>query len=64
MKGDPERGCGLAVRRPEGSLTISPGEGTEGSLSWRFMSTVERRRPVFGECWFREMELLDDPVEC
>lgn len=47
MVGDPARDCGLAVRRVEigPSLTISPGGGKLGSLSWRFIRTVDRRLP-------------------
>ena len=33
-------GCGCSAE------TISPGAGKAGSLSWRFMRTVERRRAV------------------
>jgi hypothetical protein len=58
MRGDPEIGCGLATGRPEPdvdcSLTISPGDGTAGSLSCKFIRTVDRRRPV----WEKELEDL------
>jgi len=49
--GEPEgaaSGCGLVVRVWE-ALTISPGAGREGSLSARFMRTLERRREDCGE---------------
>lgn len=54
---------GLVVRYvlAELSLTISPGGGSVGSLSCRFINTVERRRPVCDGCLFR-VEALDDPV--
>jgi hypothetical protein len=34
-------GCGLTLMW---SWNISPGAGTEGSFSWRFMRMVDRRR--------------------
>ena len=53
---------GLVVRNVLGvlSLIISPGAGNVGSLSCRFIKTVERRRPVCEGCLFR-VEALDDP---
>jgi hypothetical protein len=63
MIGEPERDCGLAVRY-EGScdsLIISPGEGTLGSLSCKFMSTVERRLPACEDCRFLVAELPEEP---
>lgn len=65
MIGEPGRGCGLAVRNREvwDSLTISPGEGTAGSLSCKFMRTVERLLPAWEDCRFLVMELLDDPAK-
>ena len=64
MIGEPERDCGLAVRY-EGScasLTISPGEGTLGSLSCKFMRTVERRLPACEDCRLRAAELPEEPM--
>jgi hypothetical protein len=45
------------------SVTISPGPGTEGSLCCKFISTVDRRRPVLDPDRFaRVKELLDEPI--
>jgi hypothetical protein len=54
---------GLVVRYALGalSLIISPGAGRVGSLSCKFIKTVERRRPVCEGCLFL-VEALDDPV--
>ena len=41
---------------------ISPGAGIDGSLSCRFMSTAERRRPVCGEDLFLDIELFEEPA--
>ena len=67
MSGDPDNGCGLDLRgRACSPLAISPGAGTFGSLSWRFMRTADRRRPALGEDRedrFRVRELLEEPGE-
>lgn len=63
MIGEPESDWGLVVRY-EGrglSLIISPGEGTLGSLSCKFMRTVERRLPVWEGCRFLVDELPEEP---
>ena len=61
MIGDPD--CGLAVRCVEiwPSLIISPGDGTDGSFSCRFMRTVDRLRLALEGCR-RVTELVDEPV--
>jgi hypothetical protein len=61
--GEPVIDCGLLVRYEAvgPSVIISPGGGRLGSLSCKFMRTVERRRPVYDGCRFRGAELLDDP---
>lgn len=50
--------CGLALRRWPAlgcvSVTISPGDGTDGSAIWRFMMTWDRRRPAVGDCRFSD----------
>ena len=63
MMGEPVIECGLDVRYEAvfASVIISPGDGKLGSLSCKFMRTVERRRPVYDGCRFRGAELLDDP---
>jgi hypothetical protein len=43
------------------SFTISPGGGNVGSLSWRFMSTVERLLPAWEDCRFLVTEVLEEP---
>ena len=57
--------CGLAVRYEAmwPSLIISPGEGTLGSLSCKFIRTVDRLRPVCDDCRFRVTELLEGPAD-
>jgi len=55
-------GVGIWCVWEPGSETISPGAGNEGSLSWRFISTADRRRPVCGDCRWREREPLDVPT--
>ncbi len=54
--------CGLAVRYDVlwPSVIISPGGGSVGSFSWRFINTVERLRPVWDVCLFLVTELLFD----
>lgn len=46
------------------SETISPGAGTFGSLTWRFIRTVDRRLLELGDWRDRAAELLEieDPV--
>lgn len=63
MVGELVNGRGLVVRYAvaDPSLTISPGGGKPGSFSWRFMRTVERRRPGYEGCRFRGAELLEEP---
>ena len=61
--GEPERDCGLELRY-EGScasLIISPSGGTLGSLSCKFMRTVERRLPACEDCRFLVAELPEEP---
>lgn len=61
MIGELERDWGPVVRYEGGcpSLIISPGAGTPGSLSCRFMRTVDRRLPACEDCRF----LLTEPPE-
>jgi hypothetical protein len=63
MMGEPERELGLALvyDAPCPSLTISPGPGTEGSLSCRFVITFDRRRPALDACRFRGPVLFREP---
>jgi len=53
--------CGLEVLF---SWTISPAGGRLGSLSCKFIRTVERLRPVCGDCRLRERELVEERLEC
>lgn len=53
---------GLARRELCPSLIISPGPGTDGSLSCRFIKTVDRRLPAALEvCRLRDKEPLGEP---
>src|SRR5690554_347331 len=65
--GEPVQGRGLRdpllspLEEPWPSATISPGAGTEGSFSWRFIRTADRLLFETGDWGVWVGEPIDDP---